>query len=403
MIGLAIVGALCVWAFAACVFTGVAIREVRRSHAASRAAIETVAQRGSWPRIALLRPCEGLDPDLEENLLASATAPYGGLREVWVCVPSTGDPAHAVALRAQAEAQRLAPEVPFEVLVTGITTDQNRKAAHLGVAELRTRAPVLVIADSDVALDAEALPALIAALEADPQAGASCAPPIDVRPRTLGDHASAALLSSTPHALLSLSALSDYSRSQTLLAGALLACRRDVLLSAGGFRALEPYLGEDFELARRLHAMGRPVRVSARPARFTDEGRSVAAVVARYARWSLVVRRQRPWLFSTYFLLLGCTPALLAGSVAASIWARPYGLVALFGAALLLGLRVRLAEVLRRAYGVAGGRGRALVAVLLGESLVFAGAALAGVRSKVVWRGRPFRVGRRGELEPMAS
>ena len=42
---------------------------------------------------------------------------------------------------------------------------------------------------------------------------------------------------------------------------------------------------------------------SATPARFTDSGRSLPSVIRRYARWSLVARRQRPSLFVTYVLL----------------------------------------------------------------------------------------------------
>ena len=61
-----------------------------------------------------------------------------------------------------------------------------------------------------------------------------------------------------------------------LLAGALLAIKREALAAVGGFRSLEPYLGEDFELARRLHDAGMSMATSPAPARFTDSGRTPA-------------------------------------------------------------------------------------------------------------------------------
>jgi hypothetical protein len=43
----------------------------------------------------------------------------------------------------------------------------------------------------------------------------------------------------------------------------------------------------------------------------------------------------------------------------------------------------------------------ALGSMLLGELLILAAAGLALVRSRIVWRGRPFRVGKQGRLEPI--
>src|SRR5262249_61648080 len=93
--------------------------------------------------------------------------------------------------------------------------------------------------------------------------------------------------------------------------------RRVAFAAVGGCGPLEPYLGEDFELARRLHDAGLAMATSAAPARFTDSGRTLRGIVGRYARWSLVVRRQRPALFATYLLLLGCTPLVAAGALLA--------------------------------------------------------------------------------------
>jgi ceramide glucosyltransferase len=242
----------------------------------------------------------------------------------------------------------------------------------------------------------------MSALVNERDAGAASAPPIDISAATAGDRWSAALLSSTPHALLALAALSERSGGVPLLAGALLAVRREALAAVGGFHSLEPYLGEDFELARRLHDAGLGMATSSAPARFTDSGRSVKGVVRRYARWSLVVRRQRPALFCTYVLLLGCTPLVfgLALVLAAAHADRAH--LALVSATSLVIARTVLAMTLRRCYGVGGGWARALVAMLAGELLICAGATQAGASAEVEWRGRRFYVGHRGALMPLA-
>ncbi len=391
---------VCSWALVALTFTCVAVVSTRLLF---RRAQEAARRPRIWPHIALVRPCEGLDPSLAETLRSSAMARYDGPRTIFFCVPSAADPAYAVVERVRDEL--VAAGADARLVVTAIDTPANRKAAQLAVVDAQLpplgEAPLLVVADSDVQLDDESLPSLVSALLCDRDAGAASAPPIDVSAATAGDRWSAALLSSTPHALLALAALSERSGGVPLLAGALLAVKREALAAVGGFGSLEPYLGEDFELARRLHDAGLTMATSAAPARFTDSGRSLRGIVRRYARWSLVVRRQRPTLFATYLLLLGCTPlvatgALLAAAARSDGWPHAIG-----AAALLVVARTWLAMTLRRCYGVAGGWTRALVAMLAGELLICAGATQAGASAEVEWRGRRFYVGERGALQPL--
>src|SRR5205085_12465855 len=130
-----------------------------------------------------------------------------------------------------------------------------------------------------------------------------------------------------------LAALADLSGGVKALSGALAAHRVGPLVEEGGFASLEPLLGEDFEVGRRLHARGLDVAVAAAPALCTDEGRSLAAVVRRTARWTTVVRRQRPGLVATYPLLLAPTPLLLVAGIALAATGRWLPLA--FAAALL--------------------------------------------------------------------
>src|SRR6185369_4740080 len=71
-----------VWALLALSFTIVAIASTRQLFARSR---EAARRPRVWPHIALVRPCEGLDPSLAETLRSSATAKYEGARTIFFC------------------------------------------------------------------------------------------------------------------------------------------------------------------------------------------------------------------------------------------------------------------------------------------------------------------------------
>jgi cellulose synthase/poly-beta-1,6-N-acetylglucosamine synthase-like glycosyltransferase len=144
----------------------------------------------TWPPIALLRPCEGAEPDLPLNLMSSLRAHYGGPRRVLFLVPDRADPAYAVATAVvqAAAAEGLADAA---VVLTAPAPRQNRKVAQL-VAGLQCCTEELVVTiDSDVRLGDADLPALVAALEADPHNAAAFAAPVEVAPQTLWDRASA--------------------------------------------------------------------------------------------------------------------------------------------------------------------------------------------------------------------
>jgi ceramide glucosyltransferase len=391
-VGLIVLGA---WFAGVLVFSVVALIETRRMVRR----IRTISAPATWPAIAVLRPCAGLEPDLEENLLSSATARYEGPRELFLLVASIEDPAHAIAERARARGVDLAPAVPIHVVVTEIATRHNRKVAQLARAEGMSAAPVVVVIDSDIRIEDDTLPALVSALHSDPRAGAASCPTVDVRRDTFGDRASAALLSSTPHAFYCLGALAERSGGAHVLCGAFIALRREVLDELGGFASLERYIGEDFELARQLHARGYAIPTARVPGRITDHGRGFGAVLQRFTRWATVTRQQRPHLMLTYPLLLGAGPLLLLAALAMLIVRPPLGAGFVGAISLLLALRLLLTMTLRRAYGLSASALRAFPAMILGEALICLGFAGALGRPIVSWRGVRYRVGPGGLIE----
>jgi cellulose synthase/poly-beta-1,6-N-acetylglucosamine synthase-like glycosyltransferase len=389
---------LVVWCVVASVFTLVAFQSVGRLLGRLRDLARPSP--GPWPSVAILRPCEGLDTDLAGNLLSAATARYDGRRAVYLLVPSVDDPAHAIARDVVEAARTAAPDVPVHLVVTAIDTPSNRKVAQLARAE--TDAEVVVIADSDLRFTDETLPALVGAIRSEPRAGASCAAYLEENCDSVGDWWSGALLSSTPHAFYCLSALAERSGGAHVLGGALVAIWRRVLDEVGGFASFEQFLGEDFELAKRLHARGYTIPISPQPAHITERGRSLGWVLRRFARWSTVTRQQRQHLFPTYFLLLACTPLLVALAALLLLLDAPYASWAAAAAAIAVLARLALATRLRRALQLPADPVRTIAALLAGEVLIVIASVLALGPPIIEWRGKRYHVGPGGFLRRLS-
>jgi hypothetical protein len=353
-----------------------------------------------WPPIVILRPCEGQEPRLLDNLRSSVTARYPGPRRVRLLVPDEHDPAHAIARQAAAMAP---PEARIEILVTGIADTGNRKVAQLERGDDSGPEEILVQADSDVLLGDDNLPELVSALRQDPRCGAAFAPPIEVSPVTWADRASAALVSASQQSFLALYAVAQATGGVPSLAGALCAYRRQALRQIGGFAGLTDILGEDHEVARRLRLAGQEVAITRAPARCTDGGRGLGATVSRVARWLMVVRAQRPGLIWGYPFFLAATPLHLL--LSPLLGDRLYLAMALG----LLCARALLAAVLRRAQGLGGGLGlpgdwlRGLTDVLLAEGLMWLGLGRCLLHRRIQWRGHEYLVERGGRLVPVGA
>jgi ceramide glucosyltransferase len=251
----------------------------------------------------LLRPCAGAEAGLAERLRRTDGA------------------THAWALAAQAEdgARPAIARAGIDEKITHPSRDlANPKVAQLAAVEAHIDASCtfIVVADSDVLLAPGTLAALVAPLRADANTAVVWAPPVEVgTPRTVGDRLSQAVLAGSLHAFPLLGPLDPGG-----LVGKLFAIRRSDLEALGGFAALGNFLGEDMELARRLRAAGKRVQIAPFIAEAFPEGRSVAAVVARYARWIAVIRLQRPALLASYPLLLAAFPLLAVTLTACGAW-----------------------------------------------------------------------------------
>lgn len=363
------------------------------AEAARRAARPPVLAVGPAPSsLLLVRPCAGLEPQLERALLSSrAVAALDPAARVVFAVATPVDAARPIAERVAAVLRSEGLDV--EVAITRPRA-ANAKSAQLAAVADGAEADVVVSADSDVDLEEAPLRELLGALGGG--AAAAWAPPIEIAPRTLADRASQSILGASLHAFSLLGPLDDGG-----MVGKLFAVRSDVLRRAGGFEAASHVLGEDVELGRRLRGAGGRVVSTRLPVRSLAQGRSPAAVVERYARWIQVVRNHRTLLLASYPGLFLATPLVVALAIAGA-GASP----AIAAVAVLVAIAARLgvAAVARghgdRAVrvGVAPLAGLA-VDVLLADLLLFAAFVRALTRSHVRWRGRIMERGLEGWRE----
>jgi hypothetical protein len=330
--------------------------------------------------VVLVRPCAGAEPWLARCLLSSAAlervAPGA---QVLFAVAAETDAAWSVAVRA---AERLrARGVDARAVVTRPDAP-NAKSAQLAAALGRARAGRrwVLVADSDVRLRARDLAALFEPL-GDPNVAAVWAPPVERAPAlTPGDRASQALLGGSFHAFPLLAFLDPAG-----LVGKLFVVERRALELAGGFHDLTHVLGEDMELARRLRSRRLGVRASRVPAASLARGRSLAAVVDRYARWVQVIRAQRRPLLASYPLFFLAAPLAALAAFAAGPGRSAPAAVAL---GLAAGVRLATAWAARRFAGRPRGALAAAADALNADALLAAAFVAALARRTVVWRGR---------------
>jgi ceramide glucosyltransferase len=366
------------------VVASVEIEAIRRVFLRSTAP----APRPDGVRVLMIRPCAGLEPELDRTLASLVDASRSFELRCRFALENSLDPALPAAERAVAGLALRG--IDASVVLTSAAAP-NRKAAQLAAVIAREIEPfdVVLVADSDVDLAGTDLDALVAPLAIAGGPDAAWAPPAELgTPQTTADRASAALLGASLHAFPLLAGLDPRG-----LVGKLFAVRRSALAAIGGFDAFTAHLGEDMEIARRLLARGGAIVAAPVIARSLAGGRSWDEAVGRFARWLGVIRAQRPLLLPSYPALFFATPMIVA---IAAIAAPVAPAIAVAAIAIAVAARLAVALVAARASGRPVGLGRALVESALADALLAAAFARCLRTRRVVWRKGVLTIERTG-------
>ena len=259
------------------------------------------------------------------------------------------------------------------VLVTGPRAPgANAKIGNVAAMIPATRHDVLVLSDSDMAVNRHYLAALLAALD-QPGGGAVTCLYAGRGDAGLWSNISAAAMSYTglPNMVMALAT----SIAQPCL-GSTIAIRRQTLEAFGGFERFADVLADDYAIGEAVAALGLKVAV---PPMLLTHGcahRSLTEAWHQHLRWSVTIRGVAPLRHAGS----GITHALAFALLTAAF-------LPLAGAALTaLALAVRL-TLARSVDRIAGVRGRFILLLPLADFLEFAAFVASFAARAIDWRG----------------
>lgn len=203
------------------------------------------------PRVALICPCKGLEPGLEENLTALVHFDYAEY-EIFFALASGLDPARSVIERVAAASNR-----PSHIVVAGPPQDCGEKVNNLrkAVEQAGENFEVLVFTDSDVRLGRAWLAHLVAPL-ANAKLGATSTFRWYLPAGGAGKSRFASAFASAWNAAI-LTLLGDHARNFCWGGGT--AIRRKTFDEASVLESWKGAVSDDFALTRALRQAGRRI------------------------------------------------------------------------------------------------------------------------------------------------
>jgi len=346
-----------------------------------------LARESHQPGISILKPLKGVDPAIYESFCSHCVQDYPEY-EIIFGVSEPDDPAVAVVERLQKEF----PTREIRLVVCPERLGTNLKVSNLVQMLPQARYDYLIVNDSDIRVAPDYLQRVLAPLS-QPEVGMVTCLYRGVPGRTLGSR------------LESLGISTDFAGGVLVARslegvrfglGSTLALRRAELERIGGFEGLLDYLADDYQLGKRIAALGLEVRLSEIVVDTFLPAYDLSSFLEHQLRWARSVRDSRRWGYIGMLLTYGLPWALLAlVATRAAPWS-----VALFAIALIL--RVAVAIVVGRSALQDRFVLRLLPLVLLRDLVAVVVWCASFASDTISWRGSHFHL-RDGKLSPADS
>ena len=361
-------------AAAGCVHALVAAALVRRPAASSPAPRES-------PGITVLKPLRGAEPALKENLASFLAQDYRGPVQILFSAEGETDAAASVVRELAAEW----PGRDAALVLTGEAGGPNPKVSALVRLEHRIRHPVVVLADSDIAVPRDYLARLVEALEVPGVGLATCLYRGEGRNRFWARMSAMAIdYQFLPGVIVGL----KFGLARPCF-GATIALRRDTLASIGGFEAFVDRLADDYAIGEAVRALGFRVAVPGLVVAHTCAERGLHELLRHELRWARTIRAVAPAPYAASVVMHALPMALLGAAFE--------GLDALSVPLIAAALACRLVLALRVDHTLGLSSKRWLLGPLR-DVLSFAVYIAAFFIGTVTWRGRRYRVHAGGTL-----
>jgi ceramide glucosyltransferase len=333
------------------------------------------------PAVSILKPLRGEDPTLADNLRSFLCQDYPTL-QLLCGVADGGDPAAVVVRQLIAEF----PDADITLVVDSAQSGTNLKIANLRNMFPAAKHDLLVLADSDMRVDAGYLAAITAPLVEDGAIGlVTCL----YRAGSAGGLWSDLASLHINHGFLPQAVVAEALGQGAGCFGATMALDRKTLAATGGFEALNNMLADDHALGRAVRRLGKQVELSPYLVEDIVAEDNFLGLFRHELRWARTIRLVAAAGYAGSMVTYPMPLALLALCLGAAPRAAASMLV------LALIVRAISARRIDRALRLKA----APVWLLPVRDLLSFGVFIASFLGRsVAWRDRRFRIGPEGQL-----
>jgi len=329
--------------------------------------------------VTLLKPLHGAEPRLAENLASFLDQRHDGPIQVVCGVQRADDPAIATveALVGRGTAR------------VDLVLDPTRHGANGKIANLINMSPhaahdVLILSDSDIAVNVDYLASVLAALGATGVGAVTCL----YRGRGDAGFWSRVAAAGLDWQFLPGAVVGLATGAARPCMGSTIALSRATLERIGGFAAFADVLADDHAIGAAVRGQGLAVAVPPMLVVHGCDERSLAALWRHEVRWARTVRAVTPGAAFAASVVTYPLPIALLGLPFAP-------LPALTAAGIALGARLVVALTVAR---IAGNRPTALLLLPLRDCLSLAVFVASFVTRSVDWRGARLTIGGDGRM-----
>ncbi len=235
--------------------------------------------------VSILKPLNGADEGLEENLRSFFVQDYPDF-EILAAVRSAGDPAVPIFEKLRGEFR----QIPAQLIITGEPPYPNAKVYSLDKMMAAAANEIVVMSDSDIRVTPEML-RVVAAEFRDEKLGVATCPYRAVPGRSIWSQLEAAGMNTEFLAGILVARMLE---GMKFAVGPTIIARKAALREIGGFGRLKDYLAEDFVMGKFAHEAGWRVILSSFVIEHRIGSETLRANVAHRIRWARSTRRSRP-------------------------------------------------------------------------------------------------------------
>ena len=275
--------------------------------------VDEVVSPHALPPVSILKPLKGADPDIYESFRSHCLQNYPEYEIIF----GVSDPEDE-AVTSVRQLQREFPQRAIHLVVSPNKLGPNVKVSNLEQMLQAARYEHLIVNDSDICVESDYLKRVMAPL-ADPKVGMVTCLYRGLAASTLGSRLEALGISTDfcPSVL----AARQLERGIRFGLGSTMAFRRADLDRAGGFRGIVDFLADDYELGRRIAALGLQVKLSDVVVETHLPAYGLRGFLDHQLRWARGVRDSRAGGYFGLVSTFGLMWALLAVVAAqAALW-----------------------------------------------------------------------------------